>query len=230
MKHKVNFEAEFNQIAHSQETMPILENAKDAPLSLLFVIISLAISALLYIQIIEPSQIYFDKKLIFEEHEYWRLFTSILSFGPFSSSMMIHFLLFADYLFTIEHSYFVNRPFDFLIFNLFGWTCLLIYAYFVPTLFLSNSYDVYITYYYSKRANDFHVGLFGLAAFVPYIPYLLLIFYWFQDMKTLFFTALIGYGSSHLYYFIKDVISLRYDITTLAVPDALNNAFLRFLS
>lgn len=208
----------------------IFEDLSSAPISLIFSIISIILSLLMNFQLIDSFQIFFDKKFIFENHEYWRAFTSMFCFGSLSAGTVFNLIFFIKSLTFVESSFFNSKPADFLLFSLFGWIFIWIYAYFNPTLFLSEIFDSYVTYYFYKRSPDIHVFVIGILALAPYVPIILLaINYMFFGIKSVILD-IIGYSIAHIYFFIKDVIGLRYNLRILCAPQWANDGIKKLLS
>jgi Derlin-2/3 len=203
----------------------------DSPVSYLFIGVSLLIIILIHCHVINVYNIYYNRDLIFEHGEIWRLLTSLLYFGPLGFNTFLHLAAFIQYMGTSESSYFSTKPGDFLLFCLFGMTALWIYSFFCPLLFLGSGFMSYFLYYSSKRAPDNQMLLFILPIPVraPYIPLLLLgLTMWYREYRNMM-TTLVGYGAAHLYFFVKDVIGLRFDLHLLTAPQWANDALNRLL-
>lgn len=208
----------------------ILEDLSSAPISLIFSIISIILSLLINFQLIDNFQIYYDKKLIYENHEYWRAFSSMFCFGSLNAGTVFNLIFFIKSLTFVESSFFNGKPADFLLFSLFGWVFIWIYANFYPTLFLSEIFDSYVTYYFYKRSPDIHIVVIGILALAPYVPIIILVInYLFFGIRSVILD-LVGYSIAHIFFFIKDVIGLRYNLRILCAPQWANEGIKKLLS
>ena len=207
-----------------------LDNLPDSPISLVFSIISIILSLLINLQLIDNFQLYFDKKLIFENHEYWRAFTSIFCFGSLSTGTVINLVFFVRSLTYAESSFFSGQPADFILFSLFGWIVIWAYACFHPTLFLGQFFNSYVTYYFYKRSPDVHIVVVGIVALAPYVPIIMLaINLLFNGARSLLMD-IIGFSAAHMFFFIKDELGLRYNIRVLCAPQWANEGLKKLLS
>ena len=191
-------------------------------LSAILAILSLLISLLLHLQVIDPYQLYFNKDLILHKHEYWRLFTCLFYHGPLGLDSIMSIFFFVRYTADAEGKDFSGRPADFILFMLFGCTVSWAYAIKKGTLFLGPMLKDFVLYYNAKRNPDNIVGF----VFIPiqfrlgYLPFILLIFAFFNGT---FIEESYFYGFSHLYFFLHDVISLKYNMNLFRLSDKIND-------
>lgn len=199
---------------------------KDTPFTTFFAVFSLGISMLIYFGVIDVYQVYFNRELIFQKYELWRLLTSLFYFGPISFDVIISVLCFIQYCSTTESSYFLNRPFDFILFCFWGFTALWIFSYFYPLIFLGQGISSYFTYYSAKRAPDAIAVAFALPIPMPapYINIFFLLMYFFSHQYLILFVSLIGYLAAHAYFYLQDILSLKYGFNLLTAPRSFNDA------
>ena len=69
-----------------------------------------------------------------------------------------------------------------------------------------------MTYYFYKRSPDIQVFVIGFMALASYIPIIMLVAHYFLSGIQAVIRELVGYSAAHLFFFIKDVIGLRYDL------------------
>jgi hypothetical protein len=129
-----------------------------------------------------------------------------------------------QYIYTSESSYFSTKPGDFLFFCLFGMVFLWIYSFFLPVVFLGTGLMSYFLYYTTKRAPDNRMMLFVLPLPVraPYIPLIILALFLLAREHRSLLSTLGGYSGAHLYFFVKDLIGLRFDTHFLTAPTRFN--------
>lgn len=207
------------------------QELSNAPWSRLFAIISLIISVLFYRDIIDKFQLYFNFKLIKENHEYWRLLTSLFCFGPFGLSVVINIYNFLIYSIDIESFFFANRPADFFLFCIFGWVVMWIGASYYPMPFLGGAFSSFLLYYWCKRNPDRRVTLVQIPIPIPakFIPFVILILQSGEGINSLI-SVLIAFGAAHLYFFFSDCISVKYDVQLLKFPSIVNRFLLHLLN
>ena len=209
----------------------MLDQLSNAPWSRLFAASSLIISLLFYREIIDKFQLYFNLKLIIENKEFWRPFTSLFCFGSFSLNAVLAINNFIQYCTQVECSFFPNRPAEFLLFCLFGWSIMWIIASYYPIPFLGISNSYYFMYYLCKRNPDQQLRLMVLP--IPLsssiVPYVILALSSSEGMSSII-PLLLGYGAAHLYFFIVDCLGLKYNINILKLPSAVNQFLFRLLN
>lgn len=209
---------------NSKKMMQIF--SKETPFTTLFGIIALGISMLIYLGVLEVYDVYFNRELIFQKHEFWRLITSLFYYGPMSLEVVISVCCFLQYCHTTEASYFANRPCDFLFFCLFGMISMWIFSSFYPLIFLGQGVSSYFTYYSAKRAPDALVIAFIFPVPMP-APFLNLFFlglHLVTKQYQAFVVSIVGYLSAHAYFYLQDILSLKYGFNLLTAPQSFNQA------
>ena len=207
-------------------------NLSSSPISRIFAITSIIVSLLHYLQVVDAYQLYFNKDLIFHHKEIWRLFTSLFHFGPLGFNAIMHIFNFLQYSTSSESSYFTGKPADFLVFSLFGCICMWLYATVAPVIFLGHMFTSYFTYYWSKRSPDNVVFImqipFGINA--PWVPFVFLTFNILNSSIKNSLPDLFGFAAAHLFFFIHDVINLKFGTKILVAPDSLNRVLLNMFN
>ena len=198
----------------------------DAPVTLIMVTVTIVISVLIHVDAIDLFDIYFNRYKIAHNFEFWRLFTSIFYFGsPLRTFFEIISMVQSSTI--VELSAFPNRPVDYLIFLFFGIGTLWICACIWPLLLLGEGLIMYLMYYSSKREPDRRVALVMLPIPMPsvYIPLIVLAFTLAgaYDNKNEIITIGAGFLSAQLYFFLKDVLNIRFNRDWFCAPDGLNN-------
>lgn len=202
-----------------------------APLSRIFGLVSIGVSILLYLQVFDTFQLYFNKRLITEKLELWRPFTSIFCYGSISFTSLIHIHNLISYSIYAESAFFGERPADFLIFSVFGWLIMWIYAFCSPVLFLGRAFSSYVLYYWAKRSPDNHLFVFGIPVPMPapLVPFLVLWLDYEHGLATLG-GDLVGFLSAHLFFFLKDCCGLKYGWRLFSAPSWANRSLMRLLN
>lgn len=215
-----------------QNKIKMIEFMSSSPISRIFGAITLIIAVLLHLEKFDILSFYFNKDFIFQNHEYWRLITSVLCFGSMGYSTFMQLVGFMQYTTTSEASYFDTRPADFLLFSLFGIVSLWAYACVRPALFLGPGLTSYYLYYSAKRAPDNRLMLliFPIPLPAPYIPLVLLALHITEgDFINSVSMSAYAYLIAHIYFFLHDIISLRFNINLLTCPQWMNNALYKIV-
>lgn len=197
---------------------------KSCPISLILVLISISITVLVYLQFVDIFQIYYHRDLIFRGRQFWRLFTSILSFGSPGLSTLAQLFSFAQQTVSVENSFFSRRPADFLIFCIFGMIVLWVFGYFYPTIFLGPGFVSFFMYYSAKRSPDAQLMLFLIPVTIkaPFAPLILLTANAILKNWSSVFVSCTGYLAAHTYFFLHDIIPLKCNVNILSLPESAN--------
>lgn len=208
---------------------------KNCPISLIFCLTTISIVILAYLQFIDIFQIYYHRDLIFRKHQFWRLFTSVLSFDSLGLNTFAQIFSFMQYSVTIENSFFFHQPADFLVFCLFGMVPLWIFGYYYSMIFLGPGFVSYFMYYSVKRAPDAHLMMLLIPVTIkaPFVPLILLLANIISKNWPSVFVTCVGYLAAHTYFFLQDIISLKCNVSLLRLPASanmvLNKLFSMFL-
>lgn len=200
-----------------------------APISRYLAFLSLFISLLLYFRIITTFQIYFNIDQILYNHEFWRPITSIFCFGPFGFESAFSLFKFIYYSAEIENILYKEKPADFIIFLIFGSVSIWICAAFIPAVYLGESFSFYFFYFWGKRiASNMNWRMTLISPI--WLSLALLFISFIKGGFNFVFPELIGYSSAHLYFFIHDVINLKYDKHFLCMSSESNSFFLEHIN
>ncbi|KAG9509918.1 Derlin-2, partial [Fragariocoptes setiger] len=177
------------------------------------------------LEIISPFQLYFNPKLIFGSHQYWRLITTFLFFGPLGFHFLFNIIFTYRYCRMLEEGFFRYRTADFFYMFLVGATLMIILALFVNLLFLGHAFTIMLVYIWSRRNPSIRMNFFGLITFqAPYLPWVLLGFSMLLGSSML--VDLIGIAVGHFYYFFEDVLPLQpHGFRLLKTPSFIKTAF-----
>lgn len=198
-------------------------------ISSIFAIISLVMSILLYLEVVDDYQLYFNFDLIIHNKEYWRLFTSLFHFGRLGLGSIFNVYLFLTYLTQLESLNYQGLPLDFICFIIFGSVFIWIFAIKFSLTFLGSILVDYVLYYWSKIFPDNRVlALFFVPIPAGYIPiYHIVVVSIFNSsspnfFKTQLLPCIYCILISHIYFFLHDVINTKYDVPIFRFPIKLN--------
>ncbi|CAI0468257.1 unnamed protein product [Linum tenue] len=152
------------------------------------------------LDIIAPSHLYLNPRLVVQKYEFWRLITNFLYFRKMDLDFMFHMFFLARYCKLLEENSFRGRTADFFYMLLFGasvLTGIVLVGGMIPYLsesfakivFLSNSLTFMMVYVWSKQNPFIHMSFLGLftftAAYLPWVSTQLLLLYGFDHTTSL---------------------------------------------
>ena len=122
------------------------------PLTRLLLLCSIGISALVSLDLLTPFKLYFNWPLIWHKREYWRLITSLLFRGSFTSvHTYFDFMMFYRHSSLLERIEFANKPADYIVFILFGSVNIIFWAWALGLQFLAHGISAMIFYYFARK-------------------------------------------------------------------------------
>ncbi|CAN0912655.1 DER2.2 [Linum grandiflorum] len=167
------------------------------------------------LDIIAPSHLYLNPRLVVHKYEFWRLITNFLYFRKMDLDFMFHMFFLARYCKLLEENSFRGRTADFFYMLLFGASVLTgivlvggmipyISESFAKIVFLSNSLTFMMVYVWSKQNPFIHMSFLGLFTFTAaYLPWVLLGFSVLVGASA--WVDMLGMMAGHAYYFLEDV-------------------------
>ena len=199
-------------------------------LSTILGILSVIIAILVYLHIIDPLQLYFNANLILHKHEYWRLFTSLFYYGPLNLNTLVSIYFFIRYISDVEGKEFSGRPADFILFFLIGASVAWYSGMHFASTFLGNFLSDYVFYYNCKKTPEQTMVLlfFPVPFKQGYFPYISLSLFYLLGQNIP--QKALAYITSHIFFFIHDVLSLRYNKNFLRLSDKLNSTIQNFFN
>eukprot|EP00742_Colponemidia_sp_Colp-10_P006153 GILJ01006586.1.p1 GENE.GILJ01006586.1~~GILJ01006586.1.p1 ORF type:complete len:278 (+),score=13.17 GILJ01006586.1:73-906(+) len=159
------------------------------------------------VDLVSPFALYFNRSLIFEKFQVWRLITNFFFFGTFGLDFLFHMFFLVRYSRLLEETSFRGRTADFFYMLLFGATIMTLMQPLININFLGSSLTFMMVYVWARRNPHAHMSFLEIFNFTaPYLPWVLLTFSFLlgSDFKT----DLIGIAVGHTYYFLEDVYPL----------------------
>eukprot|EP00758_Cryptobia_borreli_P000699 Tbor_TRINITY_DN1451_c0_g1::TRINITY_DN1451_c0_g1_i1::g.623::m.623/K13989/DERL2_3; Derlin-2/3 len=174
-------------------------------------------------ELIEPLDLYFSPRIVFEGGEWWRCFTCLCFIDQISLNLMfqIHFIY--TFFCKIEEHFYYERLGQFLyyLFKL-GVIVIAIGTYYGTGVFFSNSFVSAVLYTWSRRYPHEHIALFGLIPMkAPYMPYFVIAFYYFQGGLHVAISEIIGLAAGHIVWYLEDVVPKVTGFDPMLPPAAL---------
>lgn len=197
-----------------------------SPITRVYSMVSLGLGLLTLAEVFEECDLFYSPKMIFKYGQYWRIFSSLFYFGDLSPKMILHLTSFVQYSATLESNIFTGKPEDFIIFWTFGLSFFYIFGNMLSVAFLSECMVSYALYYWSKHFPDQQVTMFSLPfpVKVQYMPIVCMAMTWIAKGKTALFHDILGFFVSHLFFFLRDVVSAQYNVTLMRAPKWLQRA------
>ena len=96
-------------------------------------------------------QIYFNPKLIFQQREFWRLFSSFCYFGDLDISFLFHMLFVYRYCKMLEEESYRGKTADFVVLFIFAGLLTMVAAVVFSLPFLGSSFTQVFVYIWSRR-------------------------------------------------------------------------------
>lgn len=183
------------------------------------------VSLACHLNYVGPLQLYFNYRLTFQRHQWWRLVTPFLYFGPISFDFIFHMFFLLRYCRLLEEdSVFRHRPADFIVMIFFGALMMLAISPIFKAAFLSTSLTFMIVYVWSRRNPLVLMNFLGAFNFyAPAMPWVLLTVSFFVSGRIP--TAdFIGIVVGHSYYYLSDVYPrVAHRSSPLAAPQWLKD-------
>jgi Derlin-2/3 len=163
-------------------------------------------SILCALDVVSPFYLYFNSRLIWYKHEWWRLITNFLYMGEIGIDFVFHLFFLVRYCRSLEEQGFRNRSADFLWLLVFGMIVLTLLATVFPVKvqFLGISLNFMLTYIWSRRNPHVPMSFFGVFTFgAAYLPFVLMAFSILIGGSPMM--DVLGLVAGHLYYYLEDV-------------------------
>jgi Derlin-2/3 len=191
-----------------------------APTTRILVIASAVLGVLSLSGLMSPLDMFYSPKMIFTHRQYWRFVTSLLYFGDISFMMLMQVFSFIQFMATIESQIFTGRPEDFLTFLAFGCPFFWLFGRVACIPFLSDPLVSYALYYWAKHFGDQKIQITALPIQIPvqFMPVVCLALTWYRAGFIVCLGDVIGFAAAQLFFFIRDVVSIEYDLSLLRAP------------
>jgi hypothetical protein len=193
---------------------------RSAPTTRILVIGSVVLGLLSMSGVVSPLDMFYSPKMIFTHREYWRFATSLLYFGDFNFMMLMNLFSFIQFMATIESQIFTGGPEDFLTFLAFGCPFFWLFGRIACLPFLSDPLVAYALYYWAKHFGDQKIEMTALPVQIPiqYMPVVCLALTWYTSGLVACVGSVLGFAAAHLFFFIRDVVSIEYNVSLLRAP------------
>ncbi|CBZ29984.1 conserved hypothetical protein [Leishmania mexicana MHOM/GT/2001/U1103] len=204
----------------------VIENAlRETPITLVVCGLMGMLGVMSSLEVIHPLYLLLSPSLVFKEHQYWRLVTNFLYFGPISAHCIMEIqwiYLVSSYL---EAQYYHRRPLDY-IFLLLIIGCSLLglrFSSIVNVPYLSYMLGTCLTYIMSRLFNDMEVAIFFVVP-VPMrlLPFVLLIM---NTMVSGMTNEVLGNVLGHILWYFLEVFPRITGQSPLRIQRLLERAF-----
>ncbi|KAI9855023.1 MAG: hypothetical protein M1824_006467 [Vezdaea acicularis] len=168
--------------------------------TLLTLLTSLAVQC----KFLTPFQLFYSPRAVFHKHQYWRLITTFLYFGPLSLDLIFHVFFLQRYSRLLESSS-GRSPASFSWLLLYATCMLLLVSPIISQPFLGSPLSNTLVYIWSRRNPETRLSFLGLVTFTaPYLPWVLMGFSLVVH-GTLPRDEMLGIVVGHVWYFFNDV-------------------------
>jgi len=185
-----------------------------------------SVTCLSQVDILDPRLIIFDWQLVYRKLQVWRILTSMLFFGGFSFGFVFQMYFFTSFSTKLEKNEVFTKPGDYVFFLLFQAAFLCFFGVLIawPSGFpiLGPSMIFAIIYYWSRREPHAALSFFSFNIKAYQFPFVLMFVQLL--MGNSIWADVIGLASSHLYYFLKEIVPTEYGYTILSTPQFFHTA------
>ena len=163
-------------------------------------------------------------QFVFKYFQIWRLFTNILVIGPFSMQFLMFCLMFYSIVVKSERqAIYIRRYADFfmMIFyliisiNLINFLSFLIFG-IKPGITFTSQFLNGLIYIDSKRDPERMSQIYFITIKNIYVPFCFMLFHVLTGSSI--YDDIIGILAGHIYYFLKDIITITYQKDLLVTP------------
>ncbi|CAN6614925.1 degradation in the endoplasmic reticulum protein 1 [Trichomonascus vanleenenianus] len=176
-------------------------------------------------ELISELQVMYSFRKVFEEHEYWRLLTTFIYFGPLSISFLFQVLFITKFSRMLEESHYGHSSRDYMwilsicAFLNLGVAVVSHLLGFGTGPFLSLYLSDSLTYLWCRRNPHVEMSILGLLRFeASYFP-------WYSAAVTGLLNgpsglkiSIVGNFVGHFVYFCEDIVPEVYNMRPLAPP------------
>lgn len=191
------------------------------PITRALVILTMIISAAVYLDIFAPQQISYSRYYL-KDLELHRLFTSFFYYGRGNFELVMNFIFLYKYSSLLEESY--GRTSDYLYVTLIIFICLAVSSTILYIPFLATPLSNTITYIWTRKNPQSIVQMFGFVSFSAfYLPFV-------YPVVTLIFEGsiskdeIIGILVGHIVFYFTEVYP-KFGRRFLATPCLLHRIF-----
>mmetsp|Transcript_3588 Transcript_3588/g.7422 ORF Transcript_3588/g.7422 Transcript_3588/m.7422 type:complete len:214 (+) Transcript_3588:54-695(+) len=199
------------------------------PITRLYLLISVIANFLVFINFMNPMQIFLNFQLVFYKFNVWRLFSHAFFFGRAGVKTFFYIFFFSRYSKALESLSFQGRGADYLYLLFSGNSILLLLKLFVSEAnFLGPGLTFMIVYIWGKKNAQHQINLINMFHIKgSSLPLVLMITSWFLRQKTLKFDIM-GIMAGHIYYYIEEVYPrLSGGQKIIKTPDVFKELFLK---
>ncbi|KAL2887152.1 Derlin-like protein [Ceratocystis lukuohia] len=161
-------------------------------------------SALVQFGVVSPFQLFYSYRAVFYKHQYWRLVSSFIYFGPFSLDLIFNVYFLQRYSRLLEESSGRSPAhFAWLLFCVMA--SLIAMAPVISMPFLGHPLSSTLVYIWSRRNPNTRLSFLGVMVFTaPYLPWVLMLFSLVVHGRVPK-DEIIGVVIGHVWYFFNDL-------------------------
>jgi Derlin-2/3 len=167
----------------------------------------LAASILEQCNLVSQMQLVYNYRKVVEQHEYWRLMTTFIYFGPLNLNLIFYIFFVSRYSRMLESSFYRNKTAEYAWILVLVCSSLLLVASFLGNLPLLGPYlSSSIIYVWARRNPDVQLSFLGLFVFsAPYLPWVLSFLSVVVQKNTQIKGQLLGIIVGHFVFFFEDI-------------------------
>lgn len=186
---------------------------------------------LTWFEIVDVYDIFFSFSIAKKNNEWYRVLTANLFFGGFKLQTISMMFAFGQFSSMVESSIMSNHPFDFIIMILFGMSMNILSSPLTNDMLFGPTLTAFMFYYWSKHYSDQSMNVMGLPINVKaiYVPFIYLLLALYEGGIRNAMAEIVGLLIGHLYYYLHDILDLRFGIKVLRTPDSIKNIIKYFV-
>jgi len=176
------------------------------PITRLYLSISVIANFLVFVNLMNPMQIFLNFQLVLFKLNIWRLYSHAFFFGRAGVKTFFYIFFFSRYSKALESFSFQGRGADYLYLLFTGNSILLLLKLFVSEAnFLGPGLTFMIVYIWGKKNAQQQINLINMFHIRgSSLPLVLMLASWFLRQKTLKFDIM-GIMAGHIYYYLEEV-------------------------
>ena len=199
---------------------------QNAPVTRAIIVSSLILMALTSFKVVDPIDLFFDLKLILQNKEWYRLFTSVFYFGKFDLMTIIKIIGFGHFASLVESAVFSAKTGSFVVFLMFSSFFLYLSAAITNEMFFGSSLASICFYIFTKHFTRQSVHLLGFPFPIraSYVPFIYVVLALYRGGPRAMIPDVLGILIGHLYFYLHDVLAVRFGTNFLEPPTWFNKS------
>ena len=194
------------------------------PVTRTWFVLALGTTCLATVKMLSPMSIVFIPEMILERYEVWRLFTCFFFFGPFGLPFVFNLYFLVNYSKALELNPYPTTAravqggtADYVFTLLFCSAFMLAFAWYFQVMMPGPMLVFSVLYIWSRRNPENPMQFWGFRFKGIHLPWVLLVFGILMGNSPV--NDLIGIAVGHIYFFVVEVLPLKYGRDFINTPE-----------